>query len=137
MPRRSVILLTAGFLLSVAAFISYFNFFVRWPVTRDVPWVSYILFAVAMVMLAVGFRAARRKVIAGIVTLLGVGILAFFIVTVTVGSRKLPSAAGAPRVGQKAPEFALLNTSRKSVALSQLLASSPRGVLLIFYRGYW
>ena len=54
-------------------------------------------------------------------------------------------AAGAPRVGDKAPEFMLADTSGKMVALSTLLSEpipgkvggKPRGVLLVFYRGYW
>ena len=37
-----------------------------------------------------------------------------------------------------APDFVLLDISRKPVALAQLLAApSNKGVVLIFYRGYW
>ncbi len=65
----------------------------------------------------------------------------------------MPAAHGAPQVGQKAPEFSLVDTNGKSVKLSELLtapvnaapsvAGSPaagpaaKGVLLVFYRGYW
>jgi peroxiredoxin len=55
--------------------------------------------------------------------------------------------AGAPRVGQKAPDFTLPDTAGKRVSLSELLASPAAGageangktrwVVLIFYRGYW
>jgi len=56
---------------------------------------------------------------------------------VTVATRRLPPSHGAPHVGQKAPDFTLLDSNGKSVTLTALLASSPRGVLLVFYRGYW
>jgi len=61
-------------------------------------------------------------------------------------SRWLPTAHGAPQIGQKAPVFTLADTHGKPVSLSELLSapingkapsSNPRGVLLIFYRGYW
>ena len=50
---------------------------------------------------------------------------------------RVPLSPTAPRVGQKAPDFTLVDSTRHQVSLAQLLASSPRGVLLIFYRGYW
>ena len=62
---------------------------------------------------------------------------AFFVFVVTVASRQVPPSHGAPHVGQKAPDFTLLDSNGKSVTLSELLASSPRGALLVFYRGYW
>jgi peroxiredoxin len=57
-------------------------------------------------------------------------------------AKQLPASRGAPQVGQKAPDFTLKDTSEKPVALSELLStpvngSKPKGVLLVFYRGYW
>jgi len=129
--------LWAGFLLSIAAFISYFAFFARFPITRDVPWVNFILFVVATVLLIAGVRRSQRKIWSGIVAFLGIAVFAFFVFAVTVATRRLPPSHGAPRVGQKAPDFTLLDSNGKSVTLTGLLASSPRGVLLVFYRGYW
>ncbi len=41
----------------------------------------------------------------------------------------------AVKVGDKAPDFALKNTSGQQVSLHQLLAKGP--VVLSFYRGRW
>src|SRR5258708_22627962 len=128
--------LWSGLVLAIVAFLSYFLFFSHFVITRDVPWANVLLFIVATFLLITGVRGALRKVIPSIVAVIGIGVFALFIFSVTIGSRELP-APGAPRVGQKAPEFALRNTGDRLVSLSSLLASAPRGVLLIFYRGYW
>lgn len=54
---------------------------------------------------------------------------------------------GAPRVGQKAPDFTLPDTTGKPVSMSHLLAVplvdtgktnvKAQWLVLIFYRGYW
>jgi len=125
-----------GLALSVFALLSYAFFFYRFPITRDVPWVNILLFIAATILLISGFRRSRRKVLAGIVAAIGIGIFVLSIFALTVGSR-VPQSPSAPRVGQRAPEFALLDSTRRQVSLAQLLAASPRGVLLVFYRGYW
>jgi hypothetical protein len=137
-----------GFLLSVVTFFSYFAVFVWYPVTRDFPWANLLLFLVAAVLLFVGLRRAfagdrrRSKIVATIVTTLGVVVIAFFLFAFFVSARWLPASKGAPQVGQKAPEFTLTDTSGKAVSLNELLSTpvngtAPKGVLLIFYRGYW
>ena len=56
---------------------------------------------------------------------------------------QLPPSTGAPRVGQKAPDFTLRDQDGHPVTLSALLppaAGDPggtNGAVLIFYRGYW
>ena len=127
----------SGLALTVFAFISYPTLFVRWPITRDFPWVNLILFAIALAFLYTGVRRASRKTVPVIATAVGAAILILFVVSVFVLFKQMPAATNAPRVGSRAPDFTLLDTNHRPVSLTRLVASSPRGVLLIFYRGYW
>lgn len=139
----------AGFLLSVAAFLSYPFFFAKFPVSRDFPWANLLLFAVAAGLLWVGVRRAfapdrrgRSKIAASVLTTLGVAILGLFVFSIFIMSRWLPASHGAPQIGQKAPDFSLTDTNGKAVSLAELLSQplngkTPKGVLLVFYRGYW
>jgi len=146
--------LWGGFPITVVAFVSYFLFFAQFPVTRDVPWVNFLLFGLAAVLLIIGLRRAfghdssyRGKISGPILAILSLTVLGFFCFGVFVESKHLPSATGAPQVGQKAPAFSLVDTNGRSVTLSELLIAplavppaserSPKGVLLVFYRGYW
>ena len=141
--------LWAGFLLTLFAFLSYPFLFIEWPITRDFPWLNLLLFVIALVLLFVGIRRAfmpeRRvitKIVAPILATISVLVLAFFIFIVFIQSRWLPASQAAPVVGQKAPEFTLNDTNGQPVTLASLLSQPinnkpPKGVLLIFYRGYW
>jgi hypothetical protein len=147
--QSSTALIWTGLLLSVIALLSYPFFFVRFPITRDVPWVNLLLFAVAAVVVVIGLRRAfaldatrGRRISAAIGATLSLMVFALFIFGVFVFARQLPASHGAPQVGQKAPEFQLPDANGKAVALSELLSApingqAPRGVLLVFYRGYW
>ncbi|HEY3103680.1 MAG TPA: hypothetical protein VGJ69_08805 [Pyrinomonadaceae bacterium] len=139
----------AGFLLTLFAFLSYPFIFIDYPVLRDFPWLNVLLFALALVLLFVGLRRAfkpgRRlisKILAPVLTILSMLVIALFIFAAFIEARRLPASVGAPQVGQKAPEFSLADTNNKPVALAELLSQPvnnqpPKGVLLIFYRGYW
>ncbi len=144
--------LWGGFLLSLVAFFSYFAVFVWFPSTRDFPWANLVLFLLAAVLLVFGIRRGfaadrphpvRAKIGAVVLTALSILVIGFFIFAVFIGARWLPASTGAPQVGQKAPEFTLQDTNSKSVSLAELLSTPidgntpPKGVLLIFYRGYW
>jgi branched-subunit amino acid ABC-type transport system permease component len=143
--------LWVGFLLTLAAFMSYFLVFVWFPATRDFPWANLLLFAIAAVLLFMGFRRGfaadrphptRSKIVTTIVGTLGVAVIALFVFSIFIAARWLPASTGAPQVGQKAPDFTLTDTNGKQVSLNELLTtpvngSTPKGVLLIFYRGYW
>lgn len=108
-------------------------------------------------------RPTLSKVAASILATLSFAVLGLFIFSFFVVGRWMPSSQGAPQVGQKAPDFTLTDTNGKPVSLSELLsapvqsvpsavaggsqvqpagsgdpeAQAPKGVLLIFYRGYW
>src|SRR6266705_4292850 len=139
----------AGFLVSVFAFLSYPFIFVNWDITRDFPWANFGSFVIAAALLFVGVRRAfkpdRRlisKIAASVLTTLSVLALGFFVFVVFIAALWLPASQAAPQVSQKAPEFSLTDTSNKPVSLAGLLSQpingkSPKGVLLIFYRGYW
>lgn len=150
----------AGFLLSLIASLSYPLVFVRFPVTRDFPWANLLLFGIAAALLWVGLRRAwasqkpdregeltprhprRSRIVSTILATLSVAIIGVFIFAAFIMSRWLPVSHGAPQIGQKAPAFSLLDSNKRMVSLSELLATpirgtAPRGVLLIFYRGYW
>jgi hypothetical protein len=148
--RRPNIALWLGFFLSLFAFLSYIPLFVRFPSTRDMPWPNFLFFALGLIFLYVGLRRAyaqppiyRGKIAGPILTTLSVAALIFFSFTIFSLGKHLPSSSQAPKVGQKAPDFALSDTNGATVTLASLLAtpaanSQPtKGVVLIFYRGYW
>ena len=138
-----------GLVLSLIALLSYPFVFVNWPITRDFPWANLLLFGIAAVLLFVGVRRAfspdrKRisKIAASVLATFSVLVLAFFVFSFFIASRWLPPSSGAPRLGQKAPDFTLADTNNRQVSLSSLLSEpingkAARGVLMIFYRGYW
>ena len=94
-------------------------------------------------LLIVGlFRASGRpqvyrgKIFGSIFAVIAVLLVAFFTYEIFYVLRQVPASAGAPRVGQKAPDFVLLDQNGKPVGLGNLLSGS-RAVVLIFYRGFW
>jgi hypothetical protein len=139
----------AGFVLSLVAGFSYPFIFSNWEVTRDYAWLNLILFAIATVLLILGLRRAFKpdkgivsKIFSSLAAAFGVILFAGLLFLVFVAFRWLPESAGAPQVGQKAPDFTLTDSNDKPVTLAQLLSEPvnnkpPRGTLLIFYRGYW
>jgi hypothetical protein len=132
----------AGFLVAVGGLVSY-EFFAQFPITRDFPWANLLLFGIGAVLLIVGlFRAFGRpqryrgKVFGSVFSAIALLFFAFFAYAIFSVLRQVPASAGAPRVGQKAPDFILLDQNGKPVGLGDLLSGS-RAVALIFYRGFW
>jgi hypothetical protein len=131
-----------GFVFALAGFLSY-AFFAQFPITRDFPWVNLLLFAVGGILLVLGLfrafgkpRVYRGKILGPILVTLGILMFAFFSYVFFYQLRQVPPSTGAPRVGQKAPEFTLLDRDGKDVALGDL-SSRSKAVALIFYRGFW
>jgi hypothetical protein len=151
--------LWAGFALALVAVASYPFVFIRYPITRDFPWVTLVMLVPAIFLLARGLQRAFRRpdayrgkiagsVVAGLTALL----IGFFLFGVFYLTRQIPASHGAPKLGDTAPDFTLPDSLGRSVMLSSLLNSPFVGndsssagaasgqtaaVLLIFYRGYW
>ena len=150
MKRRWNLSVWLGFLVVLAGAFTYIPLFSRFPATRDLPWVNLLMFGAGLALTALGLRHAfrepllyRGKVAGSIVLGLGVALLGFFCFGLFYAARQLPPSSGAPRVGQKAPDFTLPDKDGSPVTLSELLgagaggADRVNGVLLVFYRGYW
>ena len=132
-----------GFLLVAAGLLSYVPIFAQYPATRDFPWVNLLMFAAALLLLAIGLTRAygRRdryhgRIFGPLLALLSVVGIGFFAWGIFIVARDLPASASAPHVGQKAPDFTLPDQDDNPVALADLLSGS-KAALLIFYRGYW
>lgn len=143
--------LWVGFLLTLAAFMTYFSVFVWYPVTRDFPWANLLIFAIAAVFLVMGLRRGfasdrphrlRSRIVTSIVSVLSVAVFGAFVFVIFIAAKWLPASNRAPQVGERAPHFSLPDTNGNQVSLTHLLStpvngSAPKGVLLVFYRGYW
>jgi len=132
--------------VSLIAFFSYYFLFVRWPVTRDFPWVNLLLFAAGLGLATLGMVRAHRhpdryrgKVRSVLFVLLSLTVAGFFYFTDFVMPKQMPPASRAPAVGQSAPDFTLPDANGQQVTLSSFYSGGgkARWVLLIFYRGYW
>ena len=143
--------LWAGFGLSIAALAAY----VLWVnETRAVFWPALLLFAVAAVLLFSGLKRRSRepelyrgKIAGYVLTSFSVVILGLFGFLVYEVSRVFPAAKNSPQIGQRAPQFSLVDSNGENFTLAQLLsapitnsgsaARATKGVLVVFYRGYW
>jgi AhpC/TSA family len=131
-----------GFVVVLTGLFSY-GFFARFPIVRDFPWANLLLFGIGGALLILGlFRAFgwpqlyRGKIFGSIFIVIALFLFAFFSYEIFYVLRQVPLSAQAPRVGEKAPEFTLVDQNGRSVALADLLSGS-RAVALIFYRGFW
>ena len=143
MKRRWNISLWAGFAVVILSVVSYIPLFTLFPVTRDIPWANYLLFAAGALLLATGLKRAfgqpelyRGKISGPILGVLSLLMIGFFCFGVLYASKQIPASPDVVRVGQPAPPFTLASADGKQIALTDLLKDN-RGALLIFYRGYW
>lgn len=140
-------MLWIGLLVTVLGFASNFLYWLPIP-PRIIPWISLAMPLIGVVLVIVGLlrfwpgARAWRKILGVFVGLFSMAVLVLS-VWAHVDAESVPRSAGAPRVGQKVPDFTLQDSSGQTVSLSQLLTSPmansarPKGVLLVFYRGHW
>ena len=143
--------LWAGFGLSIGALAGYV-FLVN--ETRAVLWPALLVFIAAAVLLISGLKRRSRepelyrgKIAGPVLTTLSVLIFGLFGFAVYEVFKVFPEAKNAPQIGQRAPEFSLVDANGKNFTLAQLLATpitdsgaaarATKGVLVLFYRGYW
>lgn len=138
---RRVALVWIGFLVAFTGIVSYFEFFSRFPVLRDFPWVNLPMVLLGAVVSAVGARAAFRsdsqtwqKALAGLGTALALLSAAVFCWYIFVATYRVPVSAAAPAQFSEAPDFELPNNKLQLVRLSDYRGKK---VALVFYRGHW
>jgi hypothetical protein len=148
--RRRNSALWAGALVTLLGVLSNFLYFVSSAGAPTFPWLTLLISMAGLILLLVGLKRAfgQPHVFRGKVTgsILSVVAMLLFALTI-VGhfhARALPASSHAPKVGQRAPDFKLTNTSGQDVTLAQLLSTptdasgkAPKAVLLVFYRGFW
>jgi len=140
-----------GFLLALGALLCNVVFFVNLPGRQAIAWLSMLLSVVALIFLGLGLKRAfeqppvyRGKILSSILSFVSL-LLVCAAVFASFSARTIPTSAGAPQTGQKAPDFTLADTNGQPVSLGQLLAPAASDskvlptklVLLIFYRGSW
>jgi hypothetical protein len=131
-PRRNH-LAWFGALLSVAALISYFAFFARFPFLRDTAWLNLLGVAVGLGLSLWAF-SRKRSLWSAAGLVLSMACATALIGYVHFLSNQLPDAGLALSVGEVAPAFELLDQHGETVRLADFAGSS---VALVFYRGFW
>jgi Zn-dependent protease with chaperone function len=147
-PTRTNSALWLGLSLFLLAILSNFLYFVHLP-AAVLPWFNLVLPILALLFLLIGVVRAfrqpqlyRGKILGTSLTILA-AMLAAASVAFFIGARHIPASAGAPQVGQRAPDFTLPDSTGRPVTLAQLFSpvpgasQPPKAVLLVFYRGYW
>jgi hypothetical protein len=102
MRRRWNSLIWAGFAVTLVAAISYITIFVRFPATRDVPWVNLLLFLGGGWLVAAGLKRAYGaphryggKISGAVIGVLVLALFGLFCWGNFVFARRVPSASSA------------------------------------------
>jgi hypothetical protein len=121
-------------LIALGAIAAY-ALLLRVAVVRNHPegYVAAFVLATALAALAVA-RARRRRWPAW----LALGLASLLLVTgawFNFVATRVPDTPTVLRVGDRAPDFTLLDAAARPVSLADYRGKKP--VVLIFYRGYW
>jgi hypothetical protein len=128
-----------GPFVALVGFLSYFLFFVQWPIFRDVPWANLLLLAGALALSVIGLRRAGSRggwrVAAGIVGLGFTGLVAAgFVFYVFSLSYQLPSAELAIAEGEPFPAMTLVAEDGSVFDTGTELGGRT---IVVFFRGHW
>lgn len=130
-----------GPLLTFAGMVSYFQYFVRFPLLRDFPWVNLPAVLLGLGLSAWGLwqafsRGSRwwLKLLGGLGTAFSLLIAGLFCAYVFSISYALPAAPSVVLEQGQAPEFVLRDHTGREVRLADFRGSR---VVLVFYRGHW
>jgi hypothetical protein len=149
--RHNAALWTGSLLTLLGIPINVVPSLVSVPGQRVFAWLGLLLPALGVAFLLLGLKRAfgERQVYGGrvsgsIITFISFVLFAFSVFGF-MHARAVPPSSRAPQVGQKAPDFILPNTGGQAMSLAQFLSmpidsasgKGPKGVLLVFYRGYW
>ncbi len=140
MTRRNH-LIWVGPVVTVAAILSYFMVFARYPALRDFPWLNLPLAVLGIGLSAAGvwrafgrpevFRGRILAPLGAVVSLFFASFFGFYIFSL---SYLLPAPTETTLRLGTAPGFALAAAVGGTVRLDDFLG---RKVVLVFYRGFW
>ncbi len=130
-----------GPLLTLAGALSYFLYFVQFPILRDFPLFNLPVVLLGLLLTSAGawriFRARGRwlgKAFASASCLFSLALTGLFSFYIFFLSYQMPGTTAVPELHSAAPGFALADQNGKQVQLSDYLGSK---LLLVFYRGHW
>ncbi len=128
-----------GPVVAVAGLLSYFLFFVQWPMLRDTAWLNLLIVVAGLAVSVLGLSRAMPsggwRVIAGIAsTLVAGGAGALLVFYVFFLSYQLPSDEGVTAEGEAVPAVALVSYDGQSVDVA---VAGEDSTILVFYRGFW
>lgn len=120
-------------LLAVALVVVAFALYTQVPallIYWHYPWPVYLVFAAALMAATYARQGWARRVVVGLVAVVGLGFVGF-----TTVLSQLDHPALALRPGDPFPEFTLQTSARQPFSPSQLRGRSA--ALYVFYRGDW
>jgi hypothetical protein len=127
-----------GPVVAVIGLLTYFTVFYRWPVTRDVPWLNFLIIAAGVALAFSGLRASAaagwRSVVAWLAlgfSLLPGAALAWY---AFVFSAQMPAIELAAGPGTELPTAVLLDARGEAFDLG---SAGEKRALIVFYRGFW